>query len=148
MFSGKSHHYCLQYDEPLNFYCSRMLLIQHNYGETYRLHSIKPCFVAMSKWKAQIRAYFWHHPILIQISSNECKNLFQIQKQPPELFYEKGVLKIPQNLTEKHLCQSLFFNKVADLRHSLNNSNLEMSHCGKVSGMIEPLSCKWSELTS
>ena len=36
-------------------------------------------------------------------------------KQPPEVFYEKGVLGNLAKWTEKHLCQSLFFNKVAGL---------------------------------
>ena len=31
-----------------------------------------------------------------------------VQKQPPEVFYEKGVLKNFTKFTEKHLCQSLF----------------------------------------
>ena len=30
------------------------------------------------------------------------------QKQPPEVFYEKGVLKNLAKFTEKHLRQSLF----------------------------------------
>ena len=34
----------------------------------------------------------------------------------PEVFCEKGVLKNFTKVTGKHLCQSLFFNKVADLR--------------------------------
>ena len=38
-----------------------------------------------------------------------------MQKQPPEVFYEKGVLKNFAKFTGKHLWQSLFFNKVADL---------------------------------
>ena len=37
----------------------------------------------------------------------------QVQKQPPEVFYKKGVLKNFLNFTGKHLRQSLFFNKVA-----------------------------------
>ena len=45
----------------------------------------------------------------LQLLPSEC------QKQPPE-FCEKGVLKSFAKFTEKHLCQSLFFNKVADLR--------------------------------
>ena len=32
-------------------------------------------------------------------------------KQPPEVFYKKGVLKNFTKLTGKHLRQSLFFNK-------------------------------------
>ena len=45
------------------------------------------------------------------------ENSFNIvQKQPPEVFYKKCVLRHFTKLSEKHLCQSLFFNKVADLR--------------------------------
>ena len=39
-----------------------------------------------------------------------------VQKQPPEVFFKKGVLKNFASFTGKHLCWSLFFNKVADLR--------------------------------
>ena len=39
-----------------------------------------------------------------------------ILKQPREVFFKKGVLKNFANFTGKHLCWSLFFNKVADLR--------------------------------
>ena len=34
----------------------------------------------------------------------------------PEMFCEKGVLRNFAKFTGKHLCQSLFFNKVAGLR--------------------------------
>ena len=34
------------------------------------------------------------------------------QKQPPEVFYKKGALKNFAKFTGKHLCQSLFLNKV------------------------------------
>ena len=34
----------------------------------------------------------------------------------PEVFYKKGVLRNFAKFTGKHLCQSLFFNKVAGLR--------------------------------
>ena len=34
----------------------------------------------------------------------------------PEVFCRKGVLRKFAKFTEKHLCQSLFFNKIADLR--------------------------------
>ena len=36
-----------------------------------------------------------------------------VQKQPPEVFYKKDVLTNFTKFTEKHLCQGLFFNKVA-----------------------------------
>ena len=39
-----------------------------------------------------------------------------MQKQPLVVFCKKGVLKNFLKFTEKYLCQSLFFNKVADLR--------------------------------
>ena len=55
---------------------------------------------------------FWYYPfcvILLLIRDDE-------QKQPPEVFYKKGLLKTFAKFTGKHLCQSLFFNKVAGLR--------------------------------
>ena len=39
-----------------------------------------------------------------------------VQKHSPEAFCKKGVLKIFANFTGKHLCWSLFFNKVACLQ--------------------------------
>ena len=38
------------------------------------------------------------------------------QKQPPELFTRKRVLRNVAKFIVKHLCQILFFNKVAGLR--------------------------------
>ena len=38
------------------------------------------------------------------------------QKEPPEVFYEKRVLRNCAKFMEKQLCQSLFFNKIAGLR--------------------------------
>ena len=40
---------------------------------------------------------------------------YQLQKQPPKVFYKKTVLKNFVKFTGKHLCQSPFFNKVATL---------------------------------
>ena len=39
-----------------------------------------------------------------------------MQKQPPEVFYKKGVFRNFPKFTRKHLFLSLFFNKVAGLR--------------------------------
>ena len=36
-----------------------------------------------------------------------------IKKQPPEVLYENDVLRSFTKFTGKHLCQSLFFNKLA-----------------------------------
>ena len=41
----------------------------------------------------------------------------------PEVFSKKGVLENLTKFTGKHLCQSLFFNKVAGLRHSFFSVN-------------------------
>ena len=35
------------------------------------------------------------------------------QKQPPEVFFKKVVLRNFLKFTGKHLCQNLYFNKVA-----------------------------------
>ena len=42
---------------------------------------------------------------------NPNENIFK--KQLPVVFYKKGVLKYFAKFIGKHLCQSLFFNKVA-----------------------------------
>ena len=39
-----------------------------------------------------------------------------IQKQPPDEFCKKGILKNVAKFTGKHMRQSLFFNKVTGLR--------------------------------
>ena len=47
---------------------------------------------------------------IVQESQTQVK--LQAQKQPWEVFYKKSVLKNFAKFTEKHLWQSLFFNKV------------------------------------
>ena len=47
---------------------------------------------------------------------NWAYNKNKLQKQPLEVFCKKGVLRNFVKFTEKHLRQSLFFNKVAGLR--------------------------------
>ena len=42
--------------------------------------------------------------------------LLTVQKQPPEVFCKKGVLRNFAKFTGKHLCQSLSFNNIAGLR--------------------------------
>ena len=41
---------------------------------------------------------------------------FSVPKQPPEVFYKKGILKNFSKFIGKHLFQSLFFNKVVGLQ--------------------------------
>ena len=55
----------------------------------------------------EINTKIWLH------AGNLEQNIWNKQKQPPKVFYEKGVLRHFAKLTGKHLCQSLFFNKVA-----------------------------------
>ena len=55
---------------------------------------------------------------LWQYISHERKHVpvfFFFQKQPQDAFYEKGVLRSFTKFMGKHLCQSLFFNKVSGL---------------------------------
>ena len=40
----------------------------------------------------------------------------KIQKQPPEMFCKKGVLRNFTKFTKEHQCQRLIFNKVAGLQ--------------------------------
>ena len=51
----------------------------------------------------------------IQGSLSFRKSIFGIRR--PEVFCKKRVLRNLAKLTGKHLCQSIFFNKVAGLRH-------------------------------
>ena len=41
---------------------------------------------------------------------NPNENIFQ--KQPPVVFYKRGVVKYFAKFIDKHLCQNLFFNEV------------------------------------
>ena len=58
------------------------------------------------------KQFFILYLCLIQLKSCNC---IKIEKQPPEVFCKKGVSKNFTKFTGKHLCQSLFLNKVADL---------------------------------
>ena len=67
---------------------------------------------------AVISTQFWHFPVL----SNILRYLFCISRSRsscPELSCKKGVPKDFEKFTGKHLCQSLFFNKIAGLRPAM-----------------------------
>ena len=56
-----------------------------------------------------------------QLCNSEIKSMIEQKKRRnrssrPEVFHKKGVLRNFAKCTGKQLCQSLFFNKVADLR--------------------------------
>ena len=64
-------------------------------------------------------ALFVTHHLWLTFESNSLWNIFMLAKMSSEAattaaLYKKGVLK-----TRKHLCQSLFFNKVAGLRPAI-----------------------------
>ena len=46
------------------------------------------------------------------ICKNNLSDFLGLKKQPPKVFYKKEVLKNFAKFTAKHLCQSLFLNKV------------------------------------
>ena len=52
-----------------------------------------------------------------------------MQKQPPEVFYKKGVPKNFAKFTGKHLCCSLFFNKVAGLKPATLSKKKPQHRC-------------------
>ena len=61
--------------------------------------------VYISQWLFAIN----ESPLYSQVS-------FDCEKQPPEVFCKKGVLRNFVKFTEKQLSQSIFFNKVGRLR--------------------------------
>ena len=54
----------------------------------------------------------------------ENSNSIYLQKQPPEVFCKKHFLKNFAKFTGKHMCQSLFFNKVAGGLHFIKKETL------------------------
>ena len=65
----------------------------------------------------QERKHSLKQPMRRPLNSN-CFNgsIVWIQKQPPVVFHKKDILWNFVNFTRKHLCQNVFFNKVAYLR--------------------------------
>ena len=62
------------------------------------------------------RLDFWVNNKTISQSQESQQLLKEIQKQPPDVFCKKGVLKNFAKFTGKHLWQNVFFNKVTGLR--------------------------------
>ena len=53
----------------------------------------------------------------------------RIRSSRQEVFCKKGVLRNFAKLTGKHLCQSLFFNKVADLKYIKKETLAQLFSC-------------------
>ena len=72
--------------------------------------------IAQSRW-----SYIWNNT-LWYILANPVRSREVFMKfsrsSRPEVFCEKDVLRNFEKFTGKHLCQRLFFNKVAGLRHA------------------------------
>ena len=76
------------------------------------------------KWKyyREEKQDFERYLILLDIKMSANSNKIELSEQfmvmwkeerPPELFFKKGILRNFAKFTGKHLCLSLFFNKVA-----------------------------------
>ena len=59
--------------------------------------------------------------------------ILQYRSSRPEVFCKKGVFRNFAKFTGKHLCQSLFFNQVAGLRHGFCCQFCEISKSCKIS---------------
>ena len=80
--------------------------------------------LAKSRWLGKISVFFlipalpaMRVPFTVICSVRVVLWWIVEQKQPPKMLYKQGVPKnFEKKLIGKHLCQSLFFNKVASLR--------------------------------
>ena len=61
------------------------------------------------------KLFDWTANVVIVISDRSLRYENNFRSIRPKAFYKKGVLRNFAKFTGKHLCQSLFFNKVADL---------------------------------
>ena len=66
-----------------------------------------------------------------------------LQKQPPEVFYEKIFLEISQN-SQESTCATVFFNKVAGLRPATLLKNTLWHRCFPVNFAKFPRTCGWA----
>ena len=69
----------------------------------------KTCKISESKLQSELGKVGFINFLLFREITKK-KNLYQ--KQPPDVLYKKGALENFAKSTRKHLCQSLFFNKV------------------------------------
>ena len=60
--------------------------------------------------------FFISIPNILVKNKRKLLKTIGLLKQPPKVFYKKVVLNNFAKFTGKHLCQSLFFHKVAGLR--------------------------------
>ena len=75
---------------------------------------IKPIYLN-KRYLFQDKIYYLNKIYFCFAKIKFSKHTLYKQKQPPEVFYQKSVLRDFTKFTGKHLCQSLSFNKVAGL---------------------------------
>ena len=75
---------------------------------------IKPIYLN-KRYLFQDKIYYLNKIYFCFAKIKFSKHTLYKQKQPPEVFYKKSVLRDFTKFTGKHLCQSLSFNKVAGL---------------------------------
>ena len=75
---------------------------------------IKPIYLN-KRYLFQDKIYYLNKIYFCFAKIKFSKHTLYKQKQPPEVFYKKSVLRAFTKFTGKHLCQSLSFNKVAGL---------------------------------
>ena len=84
-----------------------------------REHSLKiylrKHFILIDFYFHNMASFVYFKSIASHFHMNTIKSKFRIifRSSRPDVFFEKGVLKNFAKFKGKHLCQSLFFNKVA-----------------------------------
>ena len=84
-----------------------------------REHSLKiylrKHFILIDFYFLNMASFVYFKSIASHFHMNTIKSKFRIifRSSRPDVFFEKGVLKNFAKFKGKHLCQSLFFNKVA-----------------------------------
>ena len=92
-----------------------VFFFSHNFPNSRYFHKIfgihlqKDLFYFSTKKFLTQLLYFWNY------NPSPNGQIFPDRSSLPEVFCKKDVLKISTKLTGKHLCQSLFFNKVTGL---------------------------------
>ena len=77
---------------------------------------------------------------MVLLTSSQTIFLIIVRSSRPDVFCKKGVLRNFTKFTGKHLCQSLYFNKVAGLRP-------EACNFIKIEALARVFSCEFGEFS-
>ena len=100
----------------LAWFCLHLSLTKSCYLNHFYVLKKNRIIVYSPKTSSNIPFRYHFDFLFIMIISISISLNLIIQKKAPEVFYKKCVLRNFVKLTGKHLCQSLFFNKVIGLR--------------------------------